>query len=116
MENHNYKILQLEFKFAMNASDVSVDGLLIEQRKLIDKIENLKFEIYPNDHNPPHFHVISNEFNCSFRIEDGTQLEGPKLNGKLIKKISYFWKNNKENIINCWNELIPTISQKNSLT
>ncbi len=38
----------------------------------------MKIEIYPNDHNPPHFHVKSNDqsINATFRLDNGELIKG----------------------------------------
>jgi hypothetical protein len=39
-------------------------------QKRIDTIQNLKIEIYPNDHLPAHFHVVCEKFDARFEIDD----------------------------------------------
>ena len=34
-----------------------------------------KIEILSNDHTPPHFHIISDGWNVSYKIEDGNMLQ-----------------------------------------
>ena len=57
----------------MELSESEID-YLIEQpnyssKERIATIKNLKVVIYSNDHNPPHFHVVSNDYdiNAKFR-------------------------------------------------
>lgn len=60
--------------------------------KSIDLINNkIKIEIRPNDHLPPHFHVIIDEQNASFTILNGELLKG-SLDNKYIKTIKRWYK------------------------
>ena len=45
-----------------------------------------KIEILSNDHTPPHFHIISDGWNVSYKIEDGNmlQIEGIGKNGSIF--------------------------------
>jgi hypothetical protein len=42
----------------------------------ISQFYGIKILIYPNDHYPPHFHVIYAEFNAKINIETGAIMEG----------------------------------------
>jgi Domain of unknown function (DUF4160) len=86
---------------------VLANGIVVEQRELLEKIGGLKIEIYPNEHPPPHFHVKSNDFNISIDILTGEILKG-KLENNAAKKIKYYHMLHKAKLIEAWNRLRPT--------
>lgn len=55
----------------LDATKVWSDGKVIQIRRRIAHVKDLIIEIYPNDHDPPHFHVISRQrdINARFSIE-----------------------------------------------
>ena len=76
--------------------------------KSIDLINNkIKIEIRPNDHLPPHFHVIIDEQNASFTILNGELLKG-SLDNKYIKTIKRWYKKNRNTLICQWNLTRPS--------
>ena len=62
-----------------------------------------KIEILSNDHTPPHFHIISDGWNVSYKIEDGNmlQIEGIGKNDSIFdykkKKVKEYNKSRKCN-------------------
>jgi hypothetical protein len=62
-------IIKLMLQKCLQNTVVTELGEVYEIKKLVDKINNLKIHIYPNDHNPPHFHVLTDNINASFRID-----------------------------------------------
>jgi hypothetical protein len=52
------------------------DGRLYRIKVLVEQFRDLKIVIRPNDHPPPHFHALCQNFNASFIIESGELLEG----------------------------------------
>ena len=99
--------LEKYLNFIFVSTTVLPDGSVIEKRELIDKIGNLRIEIYPNEHPPPHFHVRCSEFNVSIDILSGEIIKG-ELTKKSRKKIQYFQESQREKLIAAWNELRPT--------
>ncbi|MBN2571418.1 MAG: DUF4160 domain-containing protein [Ignavibacteriales bacterium] len=91
------------------SSGISIcpDGSLCLTRKLVDKINNLKIVIHPNDHNPPHFHVIYNNLNASFDINTCELLKG-NLSNNDMKLIKYWFNNYKDKLLKVWNETRPS--------
>jgi hypothetical protein len=81
--------------------------LIIEERRLVDKIRGLKIEIWPKEHPPPHFHVKSEKVNASFRIDNCEKLNGT-VNQKEYRIIKYWWQQAKPKLIDMWNETRPT--------
>lgn len=86
------------------------DGSLIFTKKLVDRIHNLKIEIFSNEHGIPHFHVRSNEINAIFTIKDCTLLEG-KLNPNEMKLIQYWFNRYRPKLIEVWNNTRPSNCQ-----
>ena len=74
------------------------DGLgpLYETRESIGRVENMRIFIYSNDHNPPHFHVQSNDRNvdAKFKIENGEYISG-RIEQREIKKVLAFYNDMK---------------------
>lgn len=68
---------------------------------------DLKIEIYPDEHPPPHFHVKSPNIDASFNIESCNLLKG-EIEGRDKKKIEYWHKHAKPLLIEIWNSTRPT--------
>lgn len=79
-------------------------GNLFAQRELVGKIQNLKLYIYPKDHNPPHFHVRSPDFDASFNILTCEIING-NIDLKSYKKIKIWHESSIELLINTWENL-----------
>lgn len=75
---------------------------LVEMVRLnVNEIGNVPFpsnkfniKMWSNNHEPPHFHVIANEWDISFFIESGEIYKVNKI-GKDFKTYSYILKNVK---------------------
>ncbi len=89
---------------------VLANGDVVERRELVDRINGLKIEIYPNEHPPPHFHIKGPGINVSFNILTCEILKG-SLDRKLKKKIEYFHRLRKNKLIEVWNKLRPSDGQ-----
>lgn len=72
----------------------------VADKQRIETIEHLEVIIYPNDHNPPHFHVKSKDLkiDAKFLIETGELYKG-KISTKDIKKIKAFHQSPKGKIL-----------------
>jgi hypothetical protein len=82
-----------------------------KNQRLVNKIGNIEFRIWNNDHPPPHFHAISQgHFDVRVSIETGTVLSEKR--GKIRtreKKIIESWaKKNNELLLEMWEESRPT--------
>lgn len=64
------------------------DGRLYLVKAIVDQIRDLKIIIRPNDHPPPHFHAIGQNFNVVFEIETGDLMEGriDPIHHRLVRK------------------------------
>ena len=69
-------------------------------KERVGTIGSMKIIIYSNDHNPPHFHVLSNDgkLNVKFTIEHCDLLSG-KIDSKNLKRIKAFYSDQKTQII-----------------
>ncbi len=69
------------------------DGRVYIIKGIIDSINDLKICIYPNDHLPPHFHVVSKQkdLNARFNVYtlDFIDMKHGKISKDDIKKIKY---------------------------
>ncbi len=97
-------IIKLALQHCLRNTVVTEYGDVYEIKKLVDKINNLKIHIYPNDHNPPHFHVLTDNINASFNIQTGELIRGT-IDPKDQKRIKYFYENQKENLLEIWRDL-----------
>jgi hypothetical protein len=84
--------------------------ILLQGKQLVDRLAGLRFEIYPDEHSPPHFHVSAPELNASFAIEDCRLLAGhPR--SDVLAKVRYWHKHSKHKLIEIWNATRPTDCQ-----
>ena len=110
-ENILEKILADLLLNYMELSEVEIDFLLqnsdYNSKERITTIKNLKVIIYSNDHNPPHFHVISNDYNINakFLIENEELLSG-EMKSKDLKRIKAFYESPKIKMVmeKIWNK------------
>ena len=104
--NNNIEDLENSLLSVFNRTKITADGKVAEIRYLVENINNLKIEIRPKEHAPPHFHVISGKINASFSIVECNLLKG-KIKNKDIKKIKYWHQMNRQKLIPKWNDLRP---------
>jgi len=99
---------QLEAILHKNCYVLEEDGdlILVQAKQLVDRLNGLKIEIYPNEHPPPHFHVKSPNVDASFTIEDCSLLNGD-VSGKDYDKIRYWHKFSKDLLIDVWDKTRP---------
>ncbi len=91
-----------------------------EMGKCIFPYSSWELKIWSNDHNPPHFHILCDGWNVSFRIDDGEvlQIEGKGVNASIFEYMRNNVKEwlsstcftqpkltNKENAILQWEQL-----------
>lgn len=94
------KVLTLILEEYVNSSLEYIEKSLIDpsyfQKELVDKVRNMKIIIYSNDHEPPHFHVLSNDnsINAKFSILTGDLISGD-ISTKDQKRIKAFYKSMK---------------------
>lgn len=91
---------------AITTDDDGSRGMLLELT--IGQINGVKVEIFADEHPPPHFRVLYQGSSANFTIRDCKMISG---SGEVLhhkKKIRNWWKDNKQIIINSWNERRPT--------
>lgn len=91
---------------AIATDDDGSRGMLIELT--IGHINGVKVEIFAKEHPPPHFRVLYQGSSANYIIRDCKLIGG---SGEVLrhkKKIRIWWKDNKQKIINSWNERRPT--------
>ena len=74
----------------------------------IVKIGNLKVQIFADDHNPPHFHVVTPDFEALVLISNFEILAG-RIDRRTFEA-ALEWakvKENKEKLEHEWNRLNP---------
>lgn len=71
----------------------------------ISNFGGMTIVIYYNDHEPPHFHIINNEFQTRIDIEKGTYMKGssplPKAKEKdILSWLELHW----DAMMEAWND------------
>jgi hypothetical protein len=105
---HKYDIrdLELTMKSVFDRTKFGPNGELYEVRFIVSQIGSLKIVIHPNEHPPPHFHVKSDRFEASITVQECKVLNG-SIKSQDLKKIEYWHKMHKEQLIEVWNDLRP---------
>ena len=104
MANILENILKDLLQSYMELSESDIDLLLKEPdrnlKERIATIKDLRVIIYSNDHNPPHFHVISKDYkiNAKFLIENCELISG-EMKSKDLKRIKAFYKSPKTKMV-----------------
>ena len=80
---------------------------VVETRVRVDTIDGYKIEIYPDEHRPPHFHVVrdGNKL-AAYTIKDCAKLSGELPNG-VERKVRFFHECAKDKLISFWNNTRP---------
>jgi hypothetical protein len=107
---NDLEFLELLLNKMINNTIVHEDGLVLEIKQLVERVRNLKIHIYSNEHNPPHFHVVSNckTINAVFDLRTGVFLKG-EINGKDERRVEYYHSQVKEKLIEYWNKNNPEL-------
>jgi len=102
MEKLEFYVLKI-----LNQTQVLPDGTVYEIKQLLGRINSLKIEMYFNDHDPPHFHVKTNcgSIDATFKLEDCSLING-QIGSKDIKRVEYFYGQNKTQLWDFWNEKV----------
>ncbi|MBU0488237.1 MAG: DUF4160 domain-containing protein [Bacteroidetes bacterium] len=108
ISNEEYRCVELEerLNFLLPRLVVWPDGTTYQVKELIDNIESLKIYMYPHDHNPPHFHVISKnkEIDAVFDFSSGTVTKG-NVDFKNEKKIRFYYEQHRQAFFDAWDRL-----------
>jgi hypothetical protein len=80
----------------LDTTQVLPDGTVYKIKRFIASTGDLRIVIYPKDHNPQHFHVISKQKNIDARFDiqtlDLINTKQGNIQAKDIKKIQNFFK------------------------
>ena len=90
-------------------SRVSVwtDGSLYFIRERVAAINGLRLEVYPNDHMPPHFHMVGPGVSASFSLSDRSLLAGTA-GSKDVRLVRWSFENGgQERLQEAWNATRP---------
>lgn len=94
------KILLPILEYFINIPDIEnhVKDSRIKER--VATIRNMKIVIYSNDHEPPHFHVLSNDksINAKFNLRNCSLISG-EITSKDIKRIEAFHNDIKTQMV-----------------
>lgn len=71
---------------------------------IIELWRGIKFKMYFEDHNPPHFHALYQGSEALYRIKDGALMEG-RLPPRIHKLVLEWWGQNKERLEVEWEKL-----------
>ena len=70
----------------------------------ISRFYGIIIQMFGNDHNPPHFHAVFNEYRAIVEIETGEILKG-NLPGKQLKYIQVWLDIHKEELLENFHSL-----------
>lgn len=81
----------------LNSTQVAADGKIYKIKKFIASTGDLRFEVYPKDHeNQPHFHVISKQRGINARFDIDTleliSIKQGAIRPSDVKKIQSFFR------------------------
>ena len=102
-------IIENILKFLLTEYLTMSDGLIAkhlqyddycETKKKVGIIKDLELHIHSNDHNPPHFHVKTNDLkiNAKFTIENCDLISG-EINAKYLKRVKAMFNSPKGKIV-----------------
>jgi hypothetical protein len=70
----------------------------------LSRFLGITIAMYFNDHNPPHFHALYNEYDAEIEINNLSVLEG-KLPPRVLGLVMEWAELHKEELMNDWNLL-----------
>jgi hypothetical protein len=70
----------------------------------IKRFSSSSINMYADDHNPPHFHIVGNEFKVSVAISTMEIITGDA-QPRMIAEAMYWALNNREQLTSKWLEL-----------
>jgi hypothetical protein len=93
------KILTPILEYYINAPYEDVVKNIIDKER-VATVKNMQIIIYSNDHNPPHFHVISKDksIDAKFTIADCSYMSG-EIGTKDVKRIQAFHADMKTQLV-----------------
>ena len=99
------KEIELWLTKFINFTSITDNGEVCFIKQQIEKIRNMKIEVFNNDHNPPHFHVKSDsgDIDAIFRIDNCVLIAG-SIDSKDKKRIETFHSQKKQLMENYWDK------------
>jgi Domain of unknown function (DUF4160) len=89
---------------------VWTDGTLYNIRARVATVDGLRFEVYPNDHSPPHFHVRSADVSAAFQLSDGSLIAGT-IDSRSRQLVNWFLDHGgTQKLRDAWDATRPTQS------
>jgi len=92
----------------LDSTQVLPDGTVYKIKRFIASTGDLRIEVYPKDHSPQHFHVISKQRKINARFDIKTlgliNTKSGSIQEKDIKKIQNFFKTNPDYLEKLRNE------------
>ncbi|WP_432450257.1 DUF4160 domain-containing protein [Aliiroseovarius marinus] len=81
------------------------------EKHLVEQKLGAKFQIYSDEHAPPHFHVSKNGDEASFDIRTGEVLKYSGNPKKICKVVKMVFPSLRPKLVNVWNETRPSDCQ-----
>ena len=73
----------------------------------ISRFLGIVIYMYFNDHNPPHFHAVYNDYKASILIKTLGLMEG-KLPSKVMSLVTEWAQDHQEELLENWNSIKET--------
>ena len=70
----------------------------------LSRFFGISIKMFPNDHYPPHFHAIYQEYSCSVDIQSSSLVKG-NMPRKQLKLIEGWTALHNEELIDTWNKI-----------
>lgn len=78
------------------------------EKHLVEIRMGAKYQIYANEHSPPHFHVSKGDDEVSFDLRTGKVLKSTGDSRKLRRAVQKAFPNLRSKLVNIWNKIRPT--------
>ena len=79
----------------LDSTGVMPDGTVYKTKLLVTRVKDLRIEVYPRDHAPKHFHVISKQRGMNARFDIRTlelvSIKHGKISARDVKKVRHFF-------------------------
>tara|TARA_R110002051_G_scaffold324773_2_gene423655 strand:+ start:41015 stop:41395 length:381 start_codon:yes stop_codon:yes gene_type:complete len=101
-----------------NALDRAADEDFAEHpiiKHMVMFVPGTKVEIFSDEHPPPHFHILHQEVNASFRIDNCELVDGFRPSSRLMKAIKKWHRENLCTFYYTWNRTRPADCQVGKL-
>jgi hypothetical protein len=97
-----------QLELHLDSTSVAPDGSVYLIKRRIANVRDLEINVYPKDHDPPHFHVCSRQRNMDARFHIETleliNMKHGSISQKEIRQVQDFFKRNPEKLARLRNE------------